>query len=68
MVDDINEYYEIVKDLGQGGFGCVSLAKDVKTGTEVAMKVITLARHHEVKQLRNEINILRSSCSMLQYT
>ena len=59
MISDINTVYTINKELGQGGFGSVSLAKHKTTGREVALKTITLDQHHEVKQLRNEIQMLR---------
>jgi serine/threonine protein kinase len=54
--------YELVKDLGTGSYGKVSLMKNTRTGEQVAIKEIPLA--NLTPQLRDkaqqEVNLLRS--------
>ena len=33
------KYYEIVRKLGEGAFGCIYLAKNIKDDSRVALKV-----------------------------
>ena len=40
--EDYNKYYEIIKKIGEGGFGTVYSAKSKETGEFRAIKVIDI--------------------------
>ena len=36
----INDRYQIVRQIGRGGMSCVFLAEDVRSGEQVALKIM----------------------------
>lgn len=62
-MSDIEEDYEIIKEIGKGNYGIVYLAKDLETEDEFAIKSITkelISRSCTgISSIVNEINILR---------
>eukprot|EP00753_Platysulcus_tardus_P019053 PLAT7045.26.p1 GENE.PLAT7045.26~~PLAT7045.26.p1 ORF type:complete len:550 (+),score=261.47 PLAT7045.26:1164-2813(+) len=56
--DLLGENYEVVGELGKGSFGTVVVARDVRTGVEVAVKVIKKLRAF-TKQAMTEVSLLK---------
>lgn len=54
------EDYEIIRQLGRGSFATVYLAKDKKLEFRVAVKSYEKATPQVLKNVQNEINVLRS--------
>jgi serine/threonine protein kinase/formylglycine-generating enzyme required for sulfatase activity len=52
--------YEILKPLGEGGFGCVYLARDSVLDREVALKVIGTKLLHDPLQINNLVREART--------
>ncbi|MBN1944043.1 MAG: hypothetical protein JW797_00130, partial [Bradymonadales bacterium] len=55
--------YEIVKVLGEGGFGVVYLANDLDAGGKVALKVLDPEKSSQedfVERFRQEVRVIRS--------
>ncbi|MFN7973193.1 MAG: protein kinase [Acidobacteriota bacterium] len=50
--------YEIVREIGSGGFGSVLLGRHRGSGEEVAIKTVTVPSEHRVASLRREIQAL----------
>lgn len=57
----VSDKYDIVKILGDGGFGQVKLGRNKDTGIERAIKYITLESTNEAKisKMMEEVNILK---------
>jgi serine/threonine protein kinase len=55
------DYYETIKDLGEGSMGTVKLAKHKKTGEEFAVKYMKKAKKNETEILyqKREIEALK---------
>ena len=52
--------YDVIKPLGTGGFGIVSLAKHLDSGAYRAVKMIITEDHQAVIRVQKEINVLKS--------
>jgi serine/threonine protein kinase len=52
----------LIRELGEGSYGMVVLAQDVKTNKKVALKIIqklSILKMSHINRLRREINLLR---------
>jgi carbon catabolite-derepressing protein kinase len=52
----------LIRELGEGSYGMVVLAQDVKTNNKVALKIIqksSILKMSHIHRLRREINLLR---------
>ncbi|MBT9559671.1 MAG: protein kinase [Myxococcales bacterium] len=56
---EIPERYEIIRTLGQGGFGVVYLAHDRLLGQDVALKVLVTPDETLAARVRREVSALR---------
>lgn len=59
FVKDISKVFIIKSKLGAGAYGVVTLATNVKTGQDWALKIISLKTKIDRRQLRNEIQMLK---------
>lgn len=59
--DPIEDFYELGKEIGKGGFSVVVEAKEKKTGQKYAIKCIkkTMVEGEDIKLLRREIKIMK---------
>lgn len=58
---NLEDFYEVIKDLGEGSMGVVKLAKHKKTGEEFAVKCMKKAKKSEAETLlqKREIEALK---------
>ena len=55
---DITQYYEIIKKIGEGGFGKIYKVKNKESGDIRAMKQIMKSKIPDIEKFQNEIKIL----------
>ncbi|KAM5168998.1 sperm motility kinase 2B-like [Callospermophilus lateralis] len=55
---DLRDQYEVLRDIGQGGFGQIKLARHCLTGAQVAVKV--LQKKGKKLQVLSELNMMKS--------
>lgn len=55
----LGEKYRIGKKIGSGSFGEIYLAKNIKTGADVALKLEVLTDNNSKSQLKREAKIYR---------
>ena len=55
---DITQFYEIVKKIGEGGFGKIYKVKNKESGDIRAMKQIMKSKIPDIEKFQNEIKIL----------
>ena len=54
--------FNLIRELGEGTYGMVMLARDMMTDTKVALKIIqksSIITMSHINRLRREINLLR---------
>ena len=54
---DITQFYEIVKKIGEGGFGKIYKVKNKESGDIRAMKQIMKSKIPDIEKFQNEIKI-----------
>lgn len=59
MTDDPEKNYEMVKEIGMGGFARIYLAKNLKTGQFYALKYMKAKKKKELESIINEIGIMK---------
>ena len=55
---DITQYYEIIKKIGEGGYGKIYKVKNKESGDIRAMKQIMKSKIPDIEKFQNEIKIL----------
>ena len=55
---DITQYYEIIKKIGEGGYGKIYKVKNKESGDIRAMKQILKSKIPDIEKFQNEIKIL----------
>ena len=55
---DITQFYEIVKKIGEGGYGKIYKVKNKESGDIRAMKQIMKSKIPDIEKFQNEIKIL----------
>src|SRR5262245_24010883 len=60
----LDDRYEILRPLGEGGMGRVYVARQITADREVAVKVIHEQRLHDPRAVRRFIEEARAACAM----
>ncbi|VVD02317.1 unnamed protein product [Leptidea sinapis] len=56
---DVNEYYEMLSEIGRGKFGTVYLCREKSTGLELAAKLVSVNRRDERRNVEREVDVMR---------
>lgn len=60
--DNPEEHYEMLKEIGFGGFARIYLARNIKTGELCALKYMKAGKKKERTAIINEIGIMKICC------
>ncbi|XP_047027437.1 serine/threonine protein kinase OSK1-like isoform X1 [Helicoverpa zea] len=56
---DVNEFYEMLSEIGRGKFGTVYLCRERSTGLELAAKLVSVSRRDERRNVEREVDVMR---------
>ncbi|KAL4706696.1 hypothetical protein ACJJTC_014451 [Scirpophaga incertulas] len=56
---DVNEFYEMLSEIGRGKFGTVYLCREKSTGLELAAKLVSVNRRDERRNVEREVDVMR---------
>ncbi|XP_063384631.1 myosin light chain kinase, smooth muscle-like isoform X1 [Cydia fagiglandana] len=56
---DVNDFYEMLSEIGRGKFGTVYLCREKTTGLELAAKLVSVARRDERRNVEREVDVMR---------
>ncbi|KAL0829716.1 hypothetical protein ABMA28_003214 [Loxostege sticticalis] len=56
---DVNEFYEMLSEIGRGKFGTVYLCREKSTGLELAAKLVSVSRRDERRNVEREVDVMR---------
>lgn len=56
---DVNEFYEMLSEIGRGKFGTVYLCRERSTGLELAAKLVSVSRRDERRNVEREVEVMR---------
>ncbi|CAG9782267.1 unnamed protein product [Diatraea saccharalis] len=56
---DVNDYYEMLSEIGRGKFGTVYLCREKSTGLELAAKLVSVSRRDERRNVEREVEVMR---------
>jgi serine/threonine protein kinase len=59
MTDDPEKKYEMIKEIGTGGFARIYLASNISTGEFLALKYMKAGKKKELQSIINEIGIMK---------
>ncbi len=59
MTDDPEKKYEMIKEIGSGGFARIYLARNIATGEFFALKYMKAGKKKELQSIINEIGIMK---------
>ncbi|KAI8431834.1 hypothetical protein MSG28_004408 [Choristoneura fumiferana] len=53
---DVNDFYEMLSEIGRGKFGTVYLCREKSTGLELAAKLVSVSRRDERRNVEREVD------------
>ncbi|XP_022120212.1 myosin light chain kinase, smooth muscle isoform X2 [Pieris rapae] len=56
---DVNDYYDMLSEIGRGKFGTVYLCREKSTGLELAAKLVSVNRRDERRNVEREVDVMR---------
>ncbi|XP_049878671.1 probable serine/threonine-protein kinase fhkE isoform X2 [Pectinophora gossypiella] len=56
---DVNDFYEMLSEIGRGKFGTVYLCREKSTGLELAAKLVSVVRRDERRNVEREVDVMR---------
>ncbi|XP_068622957.1 myosin light chain kinase, smooth muscle-like [Battus philenor] len=56
---DVNDFYEMLSEIGRGKFGTVYLCREKSTGLELAAKLVSVSRRDERRNVEREVEVMR---------
>ncbi|CAG9571682.1 unnamed protein product [Danaus chrysippus] len=56
---DVNDYFEMLSEIGRGKFGTVYLCREKSTGLELAAKLVSVNRRDERRNVEREVDVMR---------
>ena len=59
QTEDPEKRYEMVKEIGMGGFARIYLARNMKSGEYFALKYMKAKKKKELQSIINEIGIMK---------
>ena len=62
---NINERYQLIKDIGSGGFATIVLARDLNNNEDVVIKKI---KKSSIKNIKDKIDLIRELCILKKIT
>ncbi|XP_030033407.2 calcium/calmodulin-dependent protein kinase type 1D isoform X1 [Manduca sexta] len=56
---DVNDFFEMLSEIGRGKFGTVYLCREKSTGLELAAKLVSVNRRDERRNVEREVEVMR---------
>ncbi|XP_053616109.1 probable serine/threonine-protein kinase fhkC isoform X2 [Plodia interpunctella] len=56
---DVNDFYDMLSEIGRGKFGTVYLCREKSTGLELAAKLVSVNRRDERRNVEREVDVMR---------
>lgn len=56
---DVNDFFDMLSEIGRGKFGTVYLCREKSTGLELAAKLVAVNRRDERRNVEREVDVMR---------
>ncbi|XP_072945668.1 uncharacterized protein [Epargyreus clarus] len=56
---DVNDFFDMLSEIGRGKFGTVYLCREKSTGLELAAKLVSVSRRDERRNVEREVDVMR---------
>ncbi|XP_026501254.2 myosin light chain kinase, smooth muscle-like [Vanessa tameamea] len=56
---DVNDFFDMLSEIGRGKFGTVYLCREKSTGLELAAKLVSVNRRDERRNVEREVDVMR---------